>query len=195
MKLPIGHKVGPSRGSKVRPCPTRRHHRASRSSLLTTERKAGTVSGPLALVGGGEWCDGCDFDRGLLEAVGAEEVLVLADRIRLRAPATPGRRGRGLVRAARCPGPRADGAHPARRPRRSQRGRGAPSSLRLPGGDLADASPVRSQGLAPVGRSHRVLGRRAWRWRARRPARWCCATRWSIPAGEHSPWGWALWRT
>jgi cyanophycinase len=35
------------------------------------------VSGPLALVGGGEWTDGCDFDQGLLEAVGADEVLVL----------------------------------------------------------------------------------------------------------------------
>jgi len=35
------------------------------------------VSGPLALVGGGEWRDGCDFDRGLVDAVGAEEVLVL----------------------------------------------------------------------------------------------------------------------
>jgi cyanophycinase len=35
------------------------------------------VSGPLALVGGGEWRDGCDFDRSLLDAVGADEVLVL----------------------------------------------------------------------------------------------------------------------
>lgn len=35
------------------------------------------MTGPLALVGGGEWRDGCDFDRGLVDAVGAEEVLVL----------------------------------------------------------------------------------------------------------------------
>jgi cyanophycinase len=35
------------------------------------------MSGPLALVGGGEWRDGCDFDRDLVDAVGAEEVLVL----------------------------------------------------------------------------------------------------------------------
>jgi cyanophycinase len=35
------------------------------------------VSGPLALVGGGEWREGCDFDRGLLEVASAEEVLVL----------------------------------------------------------------------------------------------------------------------
>ncbi len=35
------------------------------------------MSGPLALVGGGEWREGCDFDRGLIDLVHAEEVLVL----------------------------------------------------------------------------------------------------------------------
>jgi cyanophycinase len=35
------------------------------------------VPGPLALVGGAEWRAGCDFDRELLEASGAREVLVL----------------------------------------------------------------------------------------------------------------------
>jgi cyanophycinase len=35
------------------------------------------VTGPLALIGGGEWSDGCSFDRGLIDAVGAEEVVVL----------------------------------------------------------------------------------------------------------------------
>ncbi|MCU1454817.1 MAG: peptidase dipeptidase [Acidimicrobiales bacterium] len=35
------------------------------------------MSGPLALVGGGEFTDGCTFDAALLEASGAREVLVL----------------------------------------------------------------------------------------------------------------------
>lgn len=35
------------------------------------------MTGPLALVGGGEWQEGCDFDRALVDAVAATEVLVL----------------------------------------------------------------------------------------------------------------------
>lgn len=36
-----------------------------------------TTSGPLALVGGAEWQEGCTFDAELLEASGGREVLVL----------------------------------------------------------------------------------------------------------------------
>ena len=35
------------------------------------------TTGPVALVGGGEWREGCDFDRALLEASGGGEVAVL----------------------------------------------------------------------------------------------------------------------
>ena len=35
------------------------------------------MSGTLALVGGGEFTEGCSFDAGLVEASGAQEVLVL----------------------------------------------------------------------------------------------------------------------
>ena len=35
------------------------------------------MSGWLALVGGGEWSEGCTFDRSLLDAAGTEEVVVL----------------------------------------------------------------------------------------------------------------------
>lgn len=49
--------------------------------------------GALALVGGGEWTDGCSFDAGLLEAAGVPEVAVLPTGSAYEDPA-------GLVGAA-----------------------------------------------------------------------------------------------
>lgn len=46
------------------------------------------VVGPLALVGGGEWEEGCSFDVDLLEASGATEVVVLPTGSAYESPAT-----------------------------------------------------------------------------------------------------------
>src|ERR1700680_848557 len=64
--------------------------------------------GPLALVGGGEWSDGCDFDVELLAASGGDEVLVLPTAAAYEHPEkavataagwcdTLGGRGRGVM--------------------------------------------------------------------------------------------------
>lgn len=45
------------------------------------------MSGPLALVGGSEWHDGCTFDAELLAATGATEVAVLATAAAFESPA------------------------------------------------------------------------------------------------------------
>jgi cyanophycinase len=44
------------------------------------------MTGTLALVGGGEWVEGCSFDQELLEASGATEVLVLPTAAAYEAP-------------------------------------------------------------------------------------------------------------
>ena len=70
------------------------------------------MTGPLALVGGMEWRDGCTFDRELLEASGGDEVLVLPTAAAYEHPqravdtavawfATIGGRARGLDVLAR----------------------------------------------------------------------------------------------
>lgn len=45
------------------------------------------MSGPLALIGGEEWQEGCGFDAELLEASGGEEVVVLATAAAYQRPA------------------------------------------------------------------------------------------------------------
>ena len=44
--------------------------------------------GPLALVGGGEWSEGCSFDADLLEAAGTTEVVVLPTGSAYESPAS-----------------------------------------------------------------------------------------------------------
>ncbi|HUQ40671.1 MAG TPA: Type 1 glutamine amidotransferase-like domain-containing protein [Acidimicrobiales bacterium] len=46
------------------------------------------MSGPLALVGGQAWSDGCEFDKDLLAASGATEVVVLPTAAAYESPAT-----------------------------------------------------------------------------------------------------------
>lgn len=50
-------------------------------------RERVVVSGPLALVGGDEWQEGCSFDAELLSASGGDEVVVLATAAAYQRPA------------------------------------------------------------------------------------------------------------
>ena len=85
------------------------------------------MSGCLALVGGGEFTDGCSFDAGLWAQSGAAEVLVLADRCGLRAPAAARRQAVAWFAALGATGPRARRRSAARRPRRGERRGGSPA--------------------------------------------------------------------
>lgn len=111
-----------------------------------------TPAGPLALVGGGEWEDGCDFDAELLAASGGDEVVVLPtaaayerpERTVLRAAewfARLGARVEGLMVVGRRDAEDGGAAEVVRRARFVYLSSGSPLHLRsvLKGSKVLDA--------------------------------------------------------
>ncbi|HEY5023595.1 MAG TPA: Type 1 glutamine amidotransferase-like domain-containing protein [Acidimicrobiales bacterium] len=105
--------------------------------------------GPLALVGGGEWTDGCDFDAELLAASGGDEVLVLPTAAAYEHPekavataqawfAQLGGRARGLMVLGRADAEDEANAAQVRASRFVYLGGGSPMHLR----SVLKASPV-----------------------------------------------------
>jgi cyanophycinase len=105
--------------------------------------------GPLALVGGDEWSDGCDFDAELLAASGNAEVLVLPTAAAYEHPekavataeswfSTLGGRARGLMVLGRADAEDAAFAAEVRASRFVYLGGGSPMHLR----SVLKASPV-----------------------------------------------------
>jgi cyanophycinase len=99
------------------------------------------MSGPLALVGGMEWQDGCTFDRELLEASGGAEVVVLPTAAAYEHPqravetathwfSTFGGKVRGLMVLARPDAEDADNVAVVRDARFIYLGGGSPLHLR-----------------------------------------------------------------
>ena len=97
--------------------------------------------GPLALVGGGEWSVGCDFDAGLLAASGGDEVLVLPTAAAYEHPekavanaeawfAALGGRARGLMVLGRADAEQEANAAQVRASRFVYLGGGSPMHLR-----------------------------------------------------------------
>ena len=154
---------------------------ASPAGVRRSRRRV--VSGLLALVGGGEWSEGCTFDAAAdRRSSGASEVAVLPDGIGLRAPGPPRRAGRALVRRRSRSRSRPVGVLT----RRDAFDADLAATLRggqvhLPGRDLGHAPPIGAEGHAGARRHPRRPGRTAPRWPARTPAPTCCAIRWSTP--------------
>ena len=141
----------------------------------------------MALVGGGEWTDGCDFDVDLLDASGGDEVLVLPTGAAYEHPEQLVERATAWFAAL---GARVAASTVLRRPDALDADVGAESAAaRFV--YLAGASPMHLRSVLKdtprVGRHRRGLAAAAPCWPARRPARWCCATRWSTRAAARSP--------
>ena len=139
--------------------------------------------GPLALVGGGEWSDGCDFDAELLAASGGDEVLVLPTAAAYEHPEKAVATAEAWFAELGRPGPGPHGARAGRRRGRGQRGAGPGQPLRLPRRGVAHAPAVGVEGIAgvggvarrvaPRGRGGGLVGRRHGAHRPHgRPAWW-----------------------
>ena len=163
---------------------------ARRPTGATAGRYVGAMPGPLALVGGGEFTDGCAFDarpaRRQRRRRGASS---LPTGAAYEHPERLVERGRALVRrrsAPPAPGPRR--ARPPRRPRRRQRRRRARRPLRLPGRRARRCTCARCSRTRPLWDALVAA------WHGRRRARrlggrrhGAAATRWSTPGAAPSP--------
>ncbi len=148
-------------------CNGRRNGRRNRRRRSGSPHPADLYSWPmdrsqgvLALVGGGEWRDGCNFDAELLAASGSDQVLVLPtaaayehpERVVVQAGewfASLGAQVEGLMVLARSDAEDAGAAAVMR---------AGPADL--PGRQLAHAHPQRAEELEGVERAGRCLARR-----------------------------------